>query len=137
MDVLLGGGYHLSMNRNKTNILAKFGIGAGGGGGVDTNGGFLLYPDISIEQQIFKDIYLSVNKGYLLTPNKHFYTSSFGVGIKYYLERNGIISNNNYFTRGKFKGFDVIVKQDMYFNAERMTEATENMHQISVHEHVC
>jgi len=132
MDVLLGGGYHLSMNRNKTNILAKFGIGAGGGGGVDTKGGFLLYPDISIEQQIFKDIYVSINKGYLLTPNKHFYTSSFGVGIKYYLERNGIKSNNNSFTKGKFKGFDVIVKHDLYFSAKRMTEATENLHQISV-----
>ena len=132
MDVLLGGGYHLSMNRNKTNILAKFGIGAGGGGGVDTKGGFLLYPDISIEQQIFKDIYVSINKGYLLTPNKHFYTSSFGFGIKYYLERNGIKSNNNSFTKGKFKGFDVIVKHDLYFSAKRMTEATENLHQISV-----
>jgi len=132
MDVILGGGYHLSMNKNKTNILAKFGIGAGGGGGVDTKGGFLLYPDISIEQQIFKDIYVSINKGYLLTPNKHFYTSSFGIGIKYYLERNGIKSNNNSFTQGTFKGFNVILKQDLYFSAKRMTKATENLHQISV-----
>lgn len=132
MDVILGGGYHLSMNKNKTNILAKFGIGAGGGGGVNTKGGFLLYPDVSLEQQIFKDIYVSVNKGFLLTPNKNFYTSTFGLGIKYYLERNGVKTNSNSFTKGKFKGFDVIVKQDMYFNADRMTELTENMHQISV-----
>jgi len=118
MDVLLGGGYHLSMNRNRTNILAKFGIGAGGGG--------------SIEQQLFKDIYVSVNKGYLLTPNKDFYTSSFGVGIKYYIERNGINTDNTTFTKGKFKGFEVIVKQDMYFNAKRMEDPTEHMHQISL-----
>ena len=132
MDVILGGGYHLSMNKNSTNILAKFGIGAGGGGGVDTKGGFLLYPDISIEQQIFKDIYVSVNKGFLLTPNKDFSTSTFGLGIKYYLERNGVKTNNNSFTQGKFKGVDVIVKQDIYFNAKRMENPTEDLHQISV-----
>ena len=132
MDVLLGGGYHLSMNKNRTNILAKFGIGAGGGGGVDTKGGFLIYPDISIEQQLFKDIYVSVNKGYLLTPNKDFYTSTFGVGIKYYIERNGIKTEDKTLTKGKFKGFDVIVKQDMYFNAKRMEDPTEHMHQISL-----
>lgn len=132
MDVFLGGGYHVSMNKNSTNILAKFGIGAGGGGGVDTKGGFLLYPDISIEQQIFKDIYVSVNKGFLLTPNKDFYTSTFGLGIKYYLERNGVKTENSSFNKGKFKGLDVIIKQDMYFNAKRMENPTEDMHQISV-----
>ncbi|MCL7763145.1 hypothetical protein MPF19_06915 [Polaribacter sp. Z014] len=132
MDVFLGGGYHLSMNNNRTNILAKFGIGAGGGGGINTNGGFLIYPDISLEQQLFKDIYVSVNKGYLLTPNKDFYTSTFGVGIKYYIERNGVKIENNSFTQGKFKGFEVIVKQDMYFNAKRMEDVTEHMHQISL-----
>ena len=132
MDVILGGGYHLSMNNNSTNILAKFGIGAGGGGGVDTKGGFLLYPDISLEQQVFKDIYVTVNKGYLLTPKKDFYTSTFGVGIKYYLDRNGVKTTNKSITKGKFKGFDVIVKQDLYLDAARMTLATENLHQISV-----
>jgi hypothetical protein len=132
MDVILGGGYHLSMNKNSTNILAKFGIGAGGGGGVDTKGGFLLYPDISIEQQIFKDIYVSVNKGFLLTPNKDFSTSTFGLGIKYYLERNGVKTEKTSFTLGKFKGLDVIIKQDIYFNAKRMENPTEDLHQISV-----
>ncbi|QTE22615.1 hypothetical protein [Polaribacter cellanae] len=132
MDVLLGGGYHLSMNKNRTNIQAKFGIGAGGGGGVDTQGGFLIYPDISLEQKIHKDLYLSVNKGFLFTPNKYFATSSFGAGLKYYIERNGTYNNTSNFNEGIFKGFEVIVKQDWYFNAKRMTNSTEDMHQISL-----
>ena len=132
MDVLLGGGYHLSMNKNKTNILAKFGIGAGGGGGVNSDGGFMIYPDISIEQKIYNDLFISLNKGYLLTPSTIFSTSTFGIGLKYYVEKNGTFSENKTHASGKFKGFDVIVKQDMYFNAKRMTEATENLHQISV-----
>lgn len=132
MDVFLGGGYHLSMNKNRTNILAKFGIGAGGGGGVDTKGGFLIYPDISIEQQIFKDVYISFNKGFVMSPDSYFYTSSFGFGLKYYIDRNGIISNNESYTKGKFKGIDVIIKQDLYFNAKRGSNPTENLHQISM-----
>lgn len=132
MDVFLGGGYHVSFNKNRTNILAKFGIGAGGGGGIDTKGGFLIYPDVSIEQQVFKDVFLALNKGYVMSPDAHFYTSSFGVGLKYYINKNGIISDEKSFTEGKFKGFEVITKQDLYFNAKRDSNPTENLHQISL-----
>jgi len=132
MDVFLGAGYHLSLNKNNTNILAKLGVGAGGGGGVDSNGGFLIYPDLSLEQKLFNDIYVSVNKGFLLTPNKRFFTSTFGLGIKYYIERNGTKTTNTTFKQVKFKGLEVIVKQDMYFNAKRTVDPTEHMHQISL-----
>lgn len=132
MDVFLGGGYHLSLNKNRTNILAKLGIGAGGGGGVDTKGGFLIYPDISIEQKLFNDIYLSINKGFVMSPDSYFYTSSIGFGLKYYIERNGIISEKDTYTQGKFKGLNVIVKHDLYFNAKRDSNPTENLHQISM-----
>lgn len=131
MDVFLGGGYHLSLNNNSTNILAKFGAGAGGGGGIDSQGGFLIYPDLSLEQRIFNDIFISVNKGFVMSPNSHFYTSSLGVGLKYYVERNGINSNKN-FSSGKFKGLEIITKHDIYFNAERDSNPTEDLHQISL-----
>ena len=132
MDVLLGAGYHFSFNKNRTNILTKFSIGAGGGGGVDSDGGFMVSPDISIEQQIFKDIYLSINKGYLLTPKRIFSTSTFGIGLKYYVERNGTYSKEKSLENGKFKGVEVILKKDWYFKAERMENPTEDMHQISL-----
>lgn len=132
MDVFLGGGYHLSMNNNNTNILTKFAIGAGGGGGVDTKGGFLIYPDISLEQKVFEDVFISINKGFLMSPDAHFYTSTFGLGVKYYIDKNGIISKEKTFKEGKFKGIDVIIKQDMYFNAKRDTNTKENLHQISL-----
>ena len=132
MDVFLGGGYHFSMNKNNTNILAKFGVGAGGGGGIDTKGGFLIYPDVSLEQRLFDDVYVSINKGFLMSPDSHFYTSSYGFGIKYYIDKNGIISKEKTFTEGKFKGFEVIVKQDLYLDAKRDTNPTENLHQISL-----
>lgn len=132
MDVFLGGGYLCSFNKTSTNILAKFGLGAGGGGGIDTVGGFLIYPDISIEQKLFGDVYLALNKGFVMSPNSNVYTSSYGFGLKYYIERNGIISDEKSFTKGKFKGFEVITKHDVYFDAERDTNPTENLHQISL-----
>ncbi|WP_299158076.1 hypothetical protein [uncultured Tenacibaculum sp.] len=132
MDILLGGGYHFSMNKNRTNILAKFGVGAGGGGGVDTKGGFLIYPDISIEQKLFDNIYASINKGYLMSPDSHFTSSTLGFGLKYYLDKDGIKSKNKSFSTAKFKGLEAIIKQDLYLNAARDTGINQNMHQISL-----
>jgi hypothetical protein len=132
MDVFLGGGYLYSFNKNRTNLLAKFGVGAGGGGGIDTEGGFLIYPDISIEQKLFNDIYLALNTGFVMSPNSNVYTQSYGFGIKYYLDRNGINSNSKSFNSGKFKGFEIITKHDIYFDAVRDTNPTEDMHQISL-----
>ncbi len=132
MDLFLGGGYHLSMNKNRTNILAKFGVGAGGGGGVDTKGGFLIYPDISIEQKLFDNIYVSINKGYLMTPDSHFTSSTLGFGLKYYIDKDGITSKEKEFSTGKFKGLEAIIKQDLYLNATRDRGFNQNMHQISL-----
>lgn len=132
MDLFVGGGYHLPLFKNSTKILAKFGVGAGGGGGVDTQGGVLVYPDISIEQRISNDLFIAVNKGFLMSPNQFFESSTLGFGLKYYANINGLKSNNKNFTQAAFKTLEVIVKQDMYINAERDTNPTEHMHQISL-----
>ncbi|PQJ77665.1 hypothetical protein [Polaribacter porphyrae] len=132
MDVFLGGGYLHSFNKNRTNILAKFGLGAGGGGGIDTAGGFLIYPDISLEQKLFDDIYFALNTGFVMSPNSDVFTQSYGFGLKYYVERNGIQSKENKFSSGKLKGLEVITKHDVYFNADRDFFPTENLHQISL-----
>ena len=131
MNVFLGGGRHFSLNKNRTNILAKFGVGAGGGGGVDSKGGFLIYPDISLEQHITNNVYLSINKGFLMSPNSYFSSSTFGVGLKYYSNINGV-KNLSEGSKVRFKGFEVIVKQDMYLNAKRTLNPTENLYQMSV-----
>ena len=132
MDIFLGGGYHLSFNKNRTNILTKFGIGAGGGGGVDTAGGFLIYPDISIEQRLYENIFLSVNKGYLMSPNQFFASSTLGFGLKYYVNQQGIKTKNETFKTSKIKGLEIAVGHDIYFKAQRHLIADSDLHQIAV-----
>ncbi|MDT7833252.1 hypothetical protein RQM59_12715 [Flavobacteriaceae bacterium S356] len=129
MDILLGAGYHLSLNNDRTNILAKLAIGAGGGGGVDTQGGVLVYPDISLEQHISDNVYLSVNKGFLMSPNSFFKSSTLGFGLKYYTNINGLANTSS---KNTFKEFEIILKQDMYLNADRDLAPTQHLHQISM-----
>lgn len=130
MDVFLGGGYRFTMNKKRTNVLAKFGVGAGGGGGVATEGGLMIYPDISLEQYLFDNIYLAANTGYVLTPNSRFSARTYGLGLKYYTHINGIQDVSA--TNAKFKGFEIIVKQDVYLDAERIFEPTEDLYQIAL-----
>lgn len=132
MDILLGGGYHLGFNKNRTNLLAKFGIGAGGGGGVDSAGGLFIYPDISIEQKLFDNIFIALNKGFLMNPDSHFASSTLGFGLKYYVNQSGIKSINKTFTKSKIKGLEFILGQDVYFNAKRMTYKTEHLYQLGL-----
>ncbi|WP_299620775.1 hypothetical protein [uncultured Tenacibaculum sp.] len=132
MDIFLGGGYHLSMNKNRTNLQAKFGIGAGGGGGVDTQGGFLIYPDITLEQKIFDNFYATINKGFLMSPDAHFYTSTLGFGLKYYVDKEGTTSDFVTPKEFKLKGIQTIVKQDWYLDASRNGGFEQDMHQISL-----
>ncbi|MCH3882581.1 hypothetical protein [Tenacibaculum aquimarinum] len=131
MDVFIGGGYQFWMNRNRTNILAKLGFGASGGGGVDTHGGFLVYPDVSIEQKIYDNFFIAANVGYTVKPSGTFSALTYGAGLKYYVRKDGINSNGKKLTKGKFKGIETIVKEDFYINAKRNGGFEQNMYQIS------
>ncbi len=131
MDIVLGLGYQFSFNKDRTKLLGKFGIGAAGGGGVDTQGGFIIYPDLSLEQKIFKNIYLSFNTGFLMNPDANFVSATYGLGIKYYINQNGLISSDGKtLTSAKFKGFEIIVGEEMYFDAERNNADPQNLQQI-------
>lgn len=133
MDLFLGGGYHFSMNKDRTNILAKFGLGAGGGGGVDSGGGFFIYPELSIEQRLFDEVYLAINKGYLMSLNNHFASTTLGFGLKYYVHQQGLSSSDgSQLEDVKIKGVQFILGQEMYLNADRMLEPTEHLHQFAL-----
>lgn len=131
MNIFVGGGYHLGFDWHRTNILTKFGVGAGGGGGVDSQGGALIYSDISIEQHIADNIYLAISKGLLMSPDSFFKTSTFGVGLKYYTNINGV-EDLQTTAKIRFQGLEVVVKQDVYLDANRIINLAENLSQIAM-----
>jgi len=131
MDIILGLGQQLPFNKGRTKILGKFGIGAAGGGGVDTQGGFVIYPNLSLEQKIFNTTFLSMDAGFLMSPNAKFAAWSYGFGLKYYINQNGLISSDGKtFSSAKFKGMEAIIGQEIYFNAERYFSDPQNLLQI-------
>lgn len=131
LDVLMGYGHQFKLIGDQTSLALKFGIGPGGGGGVDTQGGLLIYPDISITQKIWKNFNLTINKGYLMTPNQYFLGSTVGLGLRYNLYQNGFkYGKDQQFGSAVFSGLEVVAAQEIYFNAERETNPTENMQQI-------
>ncbi len=131
LDVLLGYGRKFKLITNQTSLALKLGLGPAGGGGVDTQGGLLIYPDISIIQKIWRNFNLSLTKGYLFTPNQYLVGSTVGVGFQYNLYQNGLkYETNKQFNSAVFNGLEVVAAQEIYFNAERETNPTANMQQI-------
>jgi len=131
MDVVLGAGTGLSFNKNRTNFIAKFGIGAAGGGGVDIQGGFIINPEIALEQKLFNNTSLYVNTGYFLTPNSKFKAETYGFGIKYTAFQGGTYNaDKKPFTIAKFKGIETNVSQEVFLNAKHDDGSEQDLYKI-------
>lgn len=72
MDVLGGLGYHIPLGSSSVALVPQFGLGAGGGGLVETGGGFLVNPLLSVEWAASPAYSLRVSSGYLWAPKGEF-----------------------------------------------------------------
>ncbi len=68
MDVLGGLGYRMPVGSTSLSVIPQFGLGAGGGGMVDTGGGFLVNPSLGLEWAMLPQLSLRVSSGYLWSP---------------------------------------------------------------------
>jgi len=131
LNVLFGYGHKFSIFNDRTQIALKFAAGPGGGGDVDTKGGLLLAPDLSVTQKIWKNFSVNINKGYLLTPDQHFFGTTLGLGLQYHLHQSGFRYNENqHYRSAVFKGLEITAGQEVYFNAKRTDISPAHLHQF-------
>lgn len=84
-DELLGLGYQFPLgNTSKWSGIIKLAAGSGGGGSVDTGGGFIYSPILGIEYRITPAFAVEFNGGYIDAPGGHFSAKIAGLLLKYY-----------------------------------------------------
>ena len=96
----LGRSYALS---HRFYIVPQLGLGAGGGGGLDTGGGLLIFPQLSLEALLTSHFAASISGGYIIAPGGNFKAMTAGMVVKYYINSNPTISsgdNENRFFQG-------------------------------------
>lgn len=97
-DVFLGSGYDWRLASNWS-VQTKLGLGAGGGGKVNTGGGFLIHPQLGIEYRILPQLGVALDGGYVVDPETEYDATSAHLNFKYYLNLasvrgNGVSADN-------------------------------------------
>lgn len=86
MDILGGLGYHFSLIPGGIALVPQLGIGAGGGGNVQTGGGILIQPQIGIELPLTPKFSLRASGGYLWSPKGNMQAYTLTTEILYHLD---------------------------------------------------
>lgn len=85
MDVLGGVGYHLTLNQYGMALVPQMGVGAGGGGLVDSGGGVLINPQLGAELSLTRRLALRLSSGYLWSPQGQMHAVPFTALLLYHL----------------------------------------------------
>ncbi len=87
-DALLGAGYRMPLTDNhQLNAILKLGMGSGGGGAVDTAGGFVIQPQLGLEYRFNPHISIEADGGYLSAPTGDFNNATAMLLLKYYFDQ--------------------------------------------------
>lgn len=86
MDVLGGLGYRLPLNNYGFALMPQLGIGAGGGGTVDTGGGILVSPQLGVQWPLNKSLAARVSGGYLWAPQGNLKAYTLTGEVLYHLD---------------------------------------------------
>ncbi|MDF1761538.1 MAG: hypothetical protein P1U40_13480 [Coxiellaceae bacterium] len=94
-DIQLGPGFKLPVAANgKLSVIAKVGLGSGGGGAVETAGGFIMQPTLGLEYRFNHNIAIEANGGYFTAPAGDFNNITAGLLLKYYFDKANPAAHN-------------------------------------------
>tara|TARA_B100000212_G_C27376003_1_gene534753 strand:- start:1011 stop:2705 length:1695 start_codon:yes stop_codon:yes gene_type:complete len=86
-ELLAGIGYRLPLNKDdRMALLPALTIGGGGGGAIETGGGFVTRANLGLEYRLSPDLSLIMDSGYLIAPDGKFYTPYSGLNLAYLME---------------------------------------------------
>ncbi len=82
MQMLLGGGYRLSLT-SVTALKASVSLGAAGGGGVATGGGVLMESSLALQQRLSQNLFVELGGGYVNALDGDFRAASLNAKLGY------------------------------------------------------
>lgn len=129
MDVLGGLGYRLPLGCQGFALMTQAGVGGGGGGNVDTKGGFLVQPQIGIEIPLTRKIATRVMGGYLWAPQGHFKVATMTGEIIYHLNvaTSGATPGTDMFSLPySVRGWRVQLLNQTYIHPQRATNVSSS-----------
>jgi hypothetical protein len=86
MDILGGLGYRWNLNSYGFALVPQFSAGAGGGGQVETGGGFLVHPQLGLQWPLLPSLAARVGGGYLWAPNGNLKAYTVSGELLYHLD---------------------------------------------------
>ena len=131
MDVLGGLGYHYSLGSFGA-FIPQLGVGAGGGGAVDTGGGFLVNPLIGLECSLTKQFALRVSTGYLWSPHGQMNAVPMTAQLLYHLDIATEQTKASHLLADHYdiQGWRIQFLNQTYFHPQRTISATTSTIQL-------
>lgn len=134
MDVLGGLGYHWTLGPQGLALVPQFGIGAGGGGDVDTGGGFLVHPLLGIEYPLTSHFATRLNGGYLWAPKGELSAFTATGELLYHLDLATLADKPMYNTNNPFltESWRINLLNQTYIHPQRVDSVRSPIQLIAV-----
>jgi hypothetical protein len=133
MDIFGGLGYNL-LPFSSFSLQPKLTFGAGGGGAINTAGGFLINPKIVVEQRFLKSFALNLSCGYLFSPLNGFNAFTLGFSVKNILNVGGLKNeyNEELHNTAKVKAWMMNFSNQTYFGVAKLKDVDSNNSLLSL-----
>jgi hypothetical protein len=130
MDVLGGIGYQIPLQfYPRISINPRVGIGAGGGGNVDSGGGVIVEPSLGLQYQFTKNLGVELTGGYLTSPSGHFNAYTLNAKLIYAFLLGDLITNKSaiFESSARYAGYTfdswrVHIGNQTYIHPQRRTK---------------
>ena len=119
---------------SRINLYGQIGLGSGGYAPelIDTGSGLLVYPKLSAEYMLNKNLGLALTAGYLLAPDGTSKNFTLGAALNYHIRSENTGNGANRTVEGKYAGYRFSISHEIKLNMTVNNSARENLNLIAV-----